>query len=351
MATETEPVAPTRGPGKKRDIGEETVDRIARRHRLRFHVPIRQPLVIISQVQRSGGTLMTQLLDGHPQLHVLPIEPHLARPKWHWPRYDLSEPPGRLFRRFGRRSILQAAVDGFAKLGEPVRSSGVGERYVLPFIFMPKLHGRLFVLCLEEAGTPTQRAVVEAYFTSFFNAWIDYQALYGPEDAVRHVVAFMPRLVGTEGQYDAFAEDYPDGKVIVPLRDPVSWYASASRHSEAYQDVGEAIALWNELNRRTLALAKANPDRFLVVAFEAVVKETERTMRRVAEFLGITYRPSMLVPTFNRIPTVSNSSFEAHAGIDAGAAKRRDLLEAPLREAIETGTGEVYGALRALAYR
>jgi hypothetical protein len=29
-----------------------------------------RPLVVISQAQRSGGTLMSQIFDGHPECHV-----------------------------------------------------------------------------------------------------------------------------------------------------------------------------------------------------------------------------------------------------------------------------------------
>ena len=37
-------------------------------------VRVDQPLVLITQVQRSGGTLLQRLLDGHPQCHVLPFQ-------------------------------------------------------------------------------------------------------------------------------------------------------------------------------------------------------------------------------------------------------------------------------------
>jgi len=30
-------------------------------------VEVREPLVLISQIQRSGGSLLSQLFDGHPE--------------------------------------------------------------------------------------------------------------------------------------------------------------------------------------------------------------------------------------------------------------------------------------------
>ena len=37
-------------------------------------VTVDQPLFLITQAQRSGGTLLLRLLDGHPELHVVPFQ-------------------------------------------------------------------------------------------------------------------------------------------------------------------------------------------------------------------------------------------------------------------------------------
>ncbi len=38
----------------------------------RAQVPVNQPVALISQAPRSGGTLLRNLFDGHPQCHVHP---------------------------------------------------------------------------------------------------------------------------------------------------------------------------------------------------------------------------------------------------------------------------------------
>jgi hypothetical protein len=47
-------------------------------HAHRFYLvyinPVTEPLVLISQIQRSGGSMLSKLIDGHPQLHVHPSE-------------------------------------------------------------------------------------------------------------------------------------------------------------------------------------------------------------------------------------------------------------------------------------
>ena len=44
------------------------------RVRLEHLIEVREPLVLISQVQRAGGTLLSQLFDGHPECHADPFE-------------------------------------------------------------------------------------------------------------------------------------------------------------------------------------------------------------------------------------------------------------------------------------
>src|SRR3954451_12778543 len=63
------------------------------RARLAHLVGVREPLVLVSQIQRSGGTLLSQLFDGHPECHAHPHEVAIGFPKsQHWPVLDLGAP-------------------------------------------------------------------------------------------------------------------------------------------------------------------------------------------------------------------------------------------------------------------
>ena len=56
-------------------------------YKKKIDVKIKRPVknfLLISQIQRSGGTLLTQLLDGHKNLSVHPYELILTDPKWDW---------------------------------------------------------------------------------------------------------------------------------------------------------------------------------------------------------------------------------------------------------------------------
>src|ERR671938_1044237 len=82
--------------------------------RLERPVAVREPLVLISQIQRSGGTLLSQLLDAHPQLHAHPHELHIGYPrdKRDWPRLDLGQGPDQWFRALREAHVDRMLVGG-----------------------------------------------------------------------------------------------------------------------------------------------------------------------------------------------------------------------------------------------
>ena len=51
--------------------------------RRRWVTRVTQPMILISQIQRSGGTLLSRLFDGHPRCFAHPMELSWGRPsKW-----------------------------------------------------------------------------------------------------------------------------------------------------------------------------------------------------------------------------------------------------------------------------
>src|SRR5207248_11619044 len=97
--------------------------------RLAHVVEVRQPLVLVSQIQRSGGTLLSQLFDGHPECHAHPQELHIGYPKKrHWPRLDLSR-PDTWFETLRERIAGRYLRKGYRK------ENAADEEF--PFLFLP----------------------------------------------------------------------------------------------------------------------------------------------------------------------------------------------------------------------
>ena len=271
------------------------------RQRLEHLVPVTDPLVLCSQIQRSGGTLLSQLFDGHPECHAHPHEIKIGWPREaNWPPLDLDR-PGEWFERLFEKKALTHFVEGYQKRGAKLEAKSYPSYDVFPFLFLPRLQKAIFDA--RAAGATSERDVLDAYFTSYFNAWLDNQSLYtGPKKVV---TGFTPRLAMDAENRDKFFAAYPDGTLVAIVREPQSWYRSAVKYSERrFPDAETAIGLWRESAEAAL------DERVVLVTYERLVSSTEDVMTRLAERIGIAMSPVLLEPTFNGRPIRANSADE-----------------------------------------
>jgi hypothetical protein len=296
---------------------------------------VRQPLLLISEIQRSGGTLLCQLLDGHPQLHVHPSELHIGRPnKYFWPNLNLAQPADALFEQLWETPALTHARDGYSK-------GGIVDNRPLPFSFSASIQRRLFAYALELFGSNSQRDVLDAYLTSYFNAWLDYK--YLDKRDPRYWVTFVPRLLFDPENRKRIFTDYPDGRIVSIIRHPVSWYASAVRYApKFYKDLDTAIDLWKTSVTSALETKSAWAEKVLLLSFEDLVADHVRVVREVCGFAGIEMPPAPLLPTFNGWPIEANSSFGDLKGIDKSSINREDALSLKARKQIWDACGGLF---------
>ena len=308
-------------------------------------VTVDQPFVLVSQLQRSGGTLLNTLLDGHPQLHSHPYELFIGHPTKHdWPALELDAGVDAWLERLSERWPTSLFAGGYRKA-----TVGAGEYPCLPFTVVPSFLERLFRVLCAERPPDTQREIVDRYLTAFFNAWVDCQGLREPGKL--WVTAFGPRLAWGQSR-SRFVADYPDGRLVMSHRDPRGWYASASRHEERYAELGPALALWRQGAEEILAAKAAAPGSVFVVTYEGLVSDPEPAMRALIGWLGVDWHPILLQPTFNRLPTWANSSYglPAGTGIRSESLDRwRALLAAEVVAQIDAETMELDAAVRAIA--
>lgn len=274
-----------------------------------------QPLVLITQIQRSGGTLLSQLFDGHPQVCAHPHELHIGRPKkWNWPDLNLSDQPEVWFQSLYEKRLEVFYEKGYVKPG----SNPHARTDVHPFSFDPGLQLAIFLEVLKRASVTSQRDVLNAFFTSFFNAWSDISINPG----CRIITAFCPRVLMFPDSTERFISDYPDGHIVSSVRDPRTWYASSSRHSSIYDSVAEAIDLWAQSTNSILELKRSRPEYVFVSTYEDLVSDTEQIMRAMAAFLGIDYDACLLMPTYASKPILPNSSYARQSyGVNTDSTK------------------------------
>jgi sulfotransferase family protein len=293
--------------------------------------PVTQPLVLITQAPRSGGTLLMRLFDGHPECYAVPHELATLLPS----TLPLPRDAAGAWKTL-EQPMLETWFVGGLRAGKGQLSE---DRKRYRFLLPPLLHYRLFEHRLGERPPDSDRGVLDTYLTSYFNAWLDYRRPPAP----RWVTGFEPSAIVQPERLRCFRELYPDGRLISVVRDPASWIVSAARRNKRYEDRGVATALWRDSVESALALKQESPAAVAIVPFEALVGDTEGTMRALAAFLEIEFTDDLLAPTFNSLPTKANSSFPVdRAGVIEGPLSRGYELPAEERAEIEGMLGDLH---------
>ena len=308
----------------------QDLSRIRSEHAL----PVTSPLALIAQIQGSGGTLMSQLFDGHPELHVHPHELMIGYPeKGIWPRIDRNDRPEQWFEILFENIVSEYNKEGYKKDKE--------DKETFPFVFISSLQREVFLNYIDSVHFITPRDIFDAYMTSYFGAWLSNQSYYGQK---KFVTAYTSRLAMVKENMELFFEIYPDGRLISLVRDPKIWFSSVKRHwSRRYGDVQRAASEWNETAQAALWNKERYGDLFCLIRFEDLVSNTETVMRYLAAFLGIKFDDILLAPTFNKFPIKANTSFdvENHGIADSPLSTERTLTGQEV-DTIERMTGEAY---------
>lgn len=302
---------------------------------------VNSPLALISQIQRSGGSLLSQLFDGHPQLHAHPHELKIGYPsKYNWPKLDLGDSPQRWFETLFEPSVLNHFKDGYKK------QRNMDETFL--FLFLPSLQRALFLNYLESIKAVTLRDIFDAYMTSYFGAWLNNQNSFGPK---KYITAFTARLSMEQENMEAFFKIYPDGRLISVIRDPKNWYPSAAKHRpHLYGDIKAALDLWQKSAKAMLRNKERFGNRVCILAFEDLVGKTDSVMHYLSDFLEIKFHDTMLIPTFNRFPIKANTSFDGRQhGIINSTLKRYKTLAEEELATINHVTKDIHQQVSSLA--
>jgi Sulfotransferase family len=313
--------------------------------RIAHLVPVHEPLVLISQIQRSGGTLLAQLFDSHPQCHAYPPEMGIGYPNLTtWPVFELTEPE-QWFRRLSDKSAERRSRGGYSKIHKALKRTAPDQleeakvEEVFPFVFSRPLQQQLFDHCISSWDVTKRRDVLDAYFTSYFNAWLDNQNLYSRPKRV--VTGFRPDLVDGKDNIDRFFADYPDGRLVSIVRDPKSWYASR-RHERA--NFKPNVSKWITSVQRLIETQRQHGSRVFVLGFEDLIKRTEEVMSSLAELIGIDFYPTLLEPTFSGYPIKADSSYPVseHGIIEEPLTRYKTVLPGTERRRINKRCGDLY---------
>lgn len=202
-----------RAHARRLQLGEDEFGRLAR---------VDQPLFLISQAQRSGGTLLLRLLDGHPQCHVVPFQLRGLDEAAKQAPLDAEQ----VWEQLHDQKLVERFREGHRQRKRRV----LDDDHVFPFRLDPERQRAVYDACVAHGGDESFRRLVDCYYTSYFNAWQGYGNMAGSK---RWLVGFEPGVPRSIRRREAIRRLYPDGRAVSIVRDPWSWYASARRWSRS----------------------------------------------------------------------------------------------------------------------
>jgi hypothetical protein len=281
----------------------------------------KSPIAFVCGHRKSGTTLFRDLLDGHPQLAVYPID--LALLYAYFPEYIRSHPDPA-----DRRARLKRVL--FDDLNTRLRDAGAIDK-----LDTGALEARFFDgLKDDDLGRPG--ALIACLMAAF-------RAVRGTDSVRWNVI----KETSIEIYAAEILEWFPDARLIQIVRDPRDNFAALAAGVEKhYERLGEDRnhTLASLLHRATLGLRMGRhhqrmlgPNRYHLLRFEDLVRDPDGELHRVAEFLEIDYDPVMMSPTLLGVSTRGNI-FEGVAmqGIDSRNVGRwRDRISAEEAQVIE----------------
>jgi hypothetical protein len=105
--------------------------------------------------------------------------------------------------------------------------------------------------------------------------------------------------------------------VLHLIRDPRGFFASEKAKRVSSLSVCDqnlmirSAKLWRDSYDNARHIVQGGADNFLIIRYEDVVRSVDKTMHRVAEFLGLEFSEILLYPTYQGKPWSANTSFAA----------------------------------------
>ncbi|WP_449394799.1 sulfotransferase family protein [Devosia riboflavina] len=248
--------------------------------------------VMVSAGFEHGGNVTHRHLDGHSQLLVYPFESQLGNRNFN----DFLATVERVQYRYPEFPEGLSAVELYEQMIDEEMKT-----------FLRKRNGSKFkdADCqLVEAdriaeferllGTPpfTRRQVIEAFFRSTFSAWTNY---YTPVKEGMTYVGYSP-AIGIDA--DRMVRDFPNVRIMHIVRNPFSAYRDTKRRPFP-QPLSKYLITWNIYHSTVEMYAKMHPQNVRIFRYEDLVGDKETFMQDVAKFIGVSFEPSMLYPSWN----------------------------------------------------
>jgi sulfotransferase family protein len=283
-----------------------------------YDVPGMERAVSVCFWGRSGSFLLLSFLDSHEDAITLPM--------------NASQSLNPFFSDFASLSVWEKLIAYPAYSESQLLSEGTflrGEYSTPATDYYAAVHSLFLIYGDQPSCWLNSR---KCFFQLFYAA---YAIANGRLPATpRPLIVHSQHWVSDE-LARCFIDDFPSGQFIHTIRDPISsldswfdrvqdFYSSGPtyRPEVAKEHMNSVVFTLSTLlcsDRSHLGMEA----RSCAIRFEDLHLATEATMRRLAEWLGISYYPSLLSSTFNGIPYVNEIRGISWVGANPSNTERR----------------------------
>ena len=255
---------------------------------------IAQP-ILIGGCPRSGTTLLSNLIDGHPEICCLPSESLL---------FEVFH--RRISNQPNKKQFEIIANDWLQRLASP---TNWGSYFFLGRTTSDSSPYVEFVKHLEAWWDWCEGHLMLFHTKPLVAVTLAYASLLGKGDIPERFKYWLEKSPGNECFYDLFKKDFPESRFVFLLRNPMDVMRS---HLFVFKKLEMTIYKdWVFKNRRRyLSLAKliGNEDVYLI-KYEDLIAHQAMEMNRLLRFIGVEYDENNSLQTINGLETKRNSSF------------------------------------------
>jgi Sulfotransferase family len=254
--------------------------------------------LFIGGCPKSGTTLLLSLLDGHPQLVVLPEETFFLENR---ARYAQMKDNLEKLKFLLEKTDLRLLNRGRFAPERECDSTDVRDYTGFDYQRFVTL-AREFIQSPQVDDSLLFSELVRAYAIVAGNDW-------------QYCARWVEKSTSNEVRHAAMDELYPEARLVQLVRDPRAVYASRKKrlvnrcgcHAKAHRLLRE----WNR-SAREIPRLRLDPSRFLVIRYEDLVKHPREIVEAVCRLGNFDFADTLFEPTRAGVGWQGNSSFQTN---------------------------------------
>lgn len=237
---------------------------------------VENPVVVCGNM-KSGTTLITQLLDNHENLFVLPGDSHIFQ------KYKNFQSNEELCKIWLKRIFMPTGQKPVLPYG---RNFDIYKNFIRNFQY------------LKQKKVPTHKNIVISFAGSV-------------EKKIANLKHWIEKTPTNELIASEILQENPNAKFIHIIRNPFANIASLKKLDKirGWKSTTLTKTLFFRYLLDKASDNKHNIENYFIVKYENLLKEPKKTMTQISNFLDIDFSEQLLSPTTNGVLATANSMY------------------------------------------